>query len=410
MKKVKKLVRKKVAKKKSVRKKPIKKRKAAKKIVRKKPVKRVLKPKKRKMVKKRRVVKKRPIRKKPVKRVVKRKPIKKRVKPKKRKVVKKKPVKKKKVVKRRSVRKKTAKKPKKKLVKRRVVKRRPAKRARKKPAKKPVKRKVGPKKRKTAKRSVKKRAIRKKPTKKMAKKKRRPKKRVIKRKKKKVIRKKRVTKRKLARRKPRGGGPLEQLFESPVKVQVMKLFFRNPEESFLLKEATKIMRQNLARVRQEIKRLEKIGLLRAKQISPRKQSFSVNPNFDFFNELRELILRSSPVSKDKMLKAIRGLGKIKLVLLSGLFIGNGTVRIGQGPMPYGTRQGMSRADLLIVGDNINQRKLAGFIKNLEAEAGTDINCVVMSTEEFNYRYDMYDRFVRDLLSEKCEFLINRLGL
>ena len=181
----------------------------------------------------------------------------------------------------------------------------------------------------------------------------------------------------------------------------MKLFFRNPEESFLLKEATKIMRQNLARVRQEIKRLEKIGLLRTKQISSRKQLFSINPNFNFFNELRELILRSSPVSKDKMLKAIRRLGKIKLVLLSGLFIDNGSARM---------EQGMSRADLLIVGDNINQRKLAGFIKNLEAEAGTDVDCVVMSTEEFNYRYDMYDRFVRDLLSEKCEFLINRLGL
>ena len=347
MRKVKKLVRKKVAKKKPVRKKPIKKRKAAKKVVRKKPT----------------------------KRVVKRKPIKKRAKPKK------------KVVKRKKPMKKIAKK-KVKPKKRKIVKRPGKKRTAK---KKPIKRRVAkPKRKKPTRRKVK-----------------------IKRKKKKVIRK-RVTKRKPARRKPRKrkkttivrrvysrGGPLEQLFESPAKVQVMKLFFRNPEESFLLKEATKIMRQNLAMVRQEIKRLEKIGLLRAKQISPRKQLFSVNPNFDFFNELRELILRSSPVSKDKMLKAIRGLGKIKLVLLSGLFVSNGTARMGQG---------MSRADLLIVGDNINQRKLAGFIKNLEAEAGTDINCVVMSTEEFNYRYDMYDRFIRDLLSEKCEFLINRLGL
>jgi len=365
MRKVKKLVRKKVAKKKPVRKKPIKKRKAAKKVVRKKPT----------------------------KRVVKRKPIKKRAKPKK------------KVVKRKKPMKKIAKK-KVKPKKRKIVKRPGKKRTAK---KKPIKRRVAkPKRKKPTRRKVKiKRA------KKMAKKKRKPKKRVIKRKKKKAIRK-RVTKRKQARRKPRKrkkttivrrvysrGGPLEQLFESPAKVQVMKLFFRNPEESFLLKEATKIMRQNLAMVRQEIKRLEKIGLLRAKQISPRKQLFSVNPNFDFFNELRELILRSSPVSKDKMLKAIRGLGKIKLVLLSGLFVSNGTARMGQG---------MSRADLLIVGDNINQRKLAGFIKNLEAEAGTDINCVVMSTEEFNYRYDMYDRFIRDLLSEKCEFLINRLGL
>jgi len=73
-------------------------------------------------------------------------------------------------------------------------------------------------------------------------------------------------------------------------------------------------------------------------------------------------------------------------------------------------QGVSRADLLIVGDNINQRKLNTFIKKLEAEAGMEIRCVAMTTEEFNYRYDMYDRFIRDLLNEKGEFLINRLRL
>ena len=55
-------------------------------------------------------------------------------------------------------------------------------------------------------------------------------------------------------------------------------------------------------------------------------------------------------------------------------------------------------------------KLQTFIRSLEAEAGTDINCVVMTTEEFNYRYDMYDRFIRDLLNDKCEFLINKLDL
>lgn len=190
------------------------------------------------------------------------------------------------------------------------------------------------------------------------------------------------------------GTPLEQLFESPTRVQVMKLFFRNPEESFLIHEATKMMRANLSKIRKEIGRLERIGLLRSRRISPRKQLFYLNESFDFFKELKELILRASPVPKDKILKATKGLGKIKLILLSGIFTGSNR----------------SRADLLIVGDNINSRKLNTFIKNLEAEAGTEINCAVMNVEEFNYRYDMYDRFVRDLLEEKCEFLMNRLGV
>lgn len=317
---------------------------------------------------------------------------------KKRVVKKKRPVKKKKVIKRKPIKKKPAKK-KKPVRKKKVVKKR-----------KPVRKKVKPKKKKKKVIRKKKRVVKKrKPVKK--------KKRVMKKrkpiKKRKVVKKRKVArKRKPVKRRKRKkaviikrsysvGGPLEQLFESPVKVQVMKLFFRNPESDFLLKEASRIIKTNLSVLKKEMKRLEKLGLLKAKRISARKELFSINPNFDFFNELRELILKASPVSRDKMLKSIRGLGKIKLVLLSGLFVGN--------DLPAG-RQGTSRADLLIVGDNINQRKLAGFIKNLEAEAGTDINCVVMTTEEFNYRYDMYDRFIRDLLSDKGEFLINKLNI
>lgn len=282
--------------------------------------------------------------------------------------------------------------------------------------KRPAKKKKKQIKRRAKKKVVKKKkkVIRKKPVKKVKKKKTRRKSRQIgtsrrarrhaklvtgKRKKRKVTKRKPVRRRRhrkvrVIRRTYSGGGPLEQLFESPIKTQVMKLFFRNPESNFLLKEAARIMRVNLIALKKEMKRLEKIGLFRSRKISPRKEVFAINPNFDFFNELKELILKASPISKEKMLKAIRGLGKIKLVLLSGLFMGNET----------------SRADLLIVGNNINQRKLNTFIRNLEAEAGTDVSCVVMNTEEFNYRYDMYDRFVRDLLNEKCEFLVNRLKI
>jgi hypothetical protein len=211
------------------------------------------------------------------------------------------------------------------------------------------------------------------------------------------VKKVKKTKRAKMSRKYSKGMSLEQLFESPAKVQVMKLFFRNPETNFLLKEAGRSMRMNLSMARKQMKRLAKIGFLKTRQISSRKQAFYINPNFDFFNELKELILKSSPVPREKILKAVRGLGRIRLMLLSGLLVGN--------PATAG-----SRADLLIVGDSINSRKLNTFIKNLEAEAGTDIRCVAMTTEEFNYRYDMYDRFVRDLLSEEGEFLINKLGL
>ncbi len=286
-----------------------------------------------------------------------------------------------------------------------------------KPGRKAVRKKPSKKRKSTRKKATPKRkTVKRKPKKRTANKKRTPKKtskkrRVIKRKPKKTYRKKKTARRakkKPARRNKRikkktrsypQKGSLEQLFESGPKVRIMKLFFRNPEESFLFKDAAKLMKMNLDTARKEMKKLEKIGLLRSRKISPRKQLFSIDHNFNFFNELRKLILKASPVSKESLLKTIRKLGRIKLVLISGIFIGNDTPK---------TNRGTVRTDLLIVGDGIRSGRVNRFIKNIEAEAGTNINCAIMTTKDFKYRYNMYDRFVRDLIDGKSEFLMNKL--
>jgi hypothetical protein len=91
---------------------------------------------------------------------------------------------------------------------------------------------------------------------------------------------------------------------------------------------------------------------------------------------------------------VRKIGNIKLLVLGGIFRNNEA----------------DGADLLIVGDKINSRKLTTFLKDLEAEVGKELNCASMSAKEFNYRYDMYDRFVRDLINENKDVLINKLNL
>lgn len=128
--------------------------------------------------------------------------------------------------------------------------------------------------------------------------------------------------------------------------------------------------------------------------------YVVNPDFEFFKELRELILKSSPAEKDKMIKRISGLGRIKLAVASGIFLSsknlNDTVE--------------SEVDLFIVGDDINKSKLHSFLRSLEAEVGKEIRFGLMEKDEFEYRYSMFDRFVRILLENPHDKLINKLGL
>lgn len=128
--------------------------------------------------------------------------------------------------------------------------------------------------------------------------------------------------------------------------------------------------------------------------------YTLDPNFEFYQELRSLILKSSPAEKTKMLKRISGLGRVRLAVISGVFL-NG----------YDNKDTFdSEVDLFIVGDDLDKRKLRSFLKALEAEVGKEIRFGLMDKDEFQYRYGMFDRFVRVLLEGPHEKLINKLGL
>jgi len=186
---------------------------------------------------------------------------------------------------------------------------------------------------------------------------------------------------------------LEQLFDSPIKVRLLKLFLRNPEASFRLSDVVRRTRSNSSTCQGQIKKLENIKLI-SSRIKANKKIYFANPDFDFYNELRILVLKSSPTSKKKISSRLKALGRVKLAIVSGIF----------------TNLENSRADLLVVGDNIRKKKLSIFLRDLEAEVGKEIDYVVLSVEDFNYRYNMFDRFIRDILEKPHEKLINRLRI
>jgi hypothetical protein len=192
---------------------------------------------------------------------------------------------------------------------------------------------------------------------------------------------------------------LEHLFDSPIKVKLLKLFLRNPGRYFLLSEIAKKTQGRRNIIKKQIKGLESIGLLRSKRIRANRKKqivggmyFSVNPGFDFYGELQSLVLKSSPTSKEKMLKKIMKLGRIKLALIGGVFLNTDN----------------SRVDLFLVGDNISDRKLTNFLAEMESEVGKEIEYAAMNTKEFDYRFHMFDRFVRDILEKPNEKLLNRI--
>lgn len=199
---------------------------------------------------------------------------------------------------------------------------------------------------------------------------------------------------------------LSELFSSSALIKILRLFYLNPEEVFELKEISKKAKVSLKSARVEINLLKKIGFIKpgSKQIEiayktkkPRKKKVKgwvLNEPFPFLLPLKNLVLNAAPLSRDKILRKLKGLGRVKLIVLSGIFV----------------QEEASRVDVLIVGDSLKKGKIENAIKSLEAEVGKELAWANMDSEEFLYRMAMYDKFVRDILDYPHEILINKLDI
>ena len=199
---------------------------------------------------------------------------------------------------------------------------------------------------------------------------------------------------------------LDILFGSPEKAKVLKVFFRNPEAFFSIEDIQKNTKLTKAKIQREITALLKIGAITKevkiesilglqKNKKPQKINvFKVNPAFPLSEELKNLVMKLVPLANKSIGDKIKNLGQVKLALVSGFFL----------------NYPASRIDLLIVGDRMDRRKMSNFLSRVETETGKSIRYVVMSSDEFQYRVGMFDRFLKDILELPHQKLINKINL
>ncbi len=122
--------------------------------------------------------------------------------------------------------------------------------------------------------------------------------------------------------------------------------------------------------------------------------YRVDQSFELFKELRSLIVKAVSGSFPDLERKLKRLGRIKLAVATGAFLNIND----------------SRVDLLLVGDNIQLKRLTNIIKDVESVIGKEIRYVILSVLEFKYRYEMYDRFLRDILDAPHEKIIKRIKI
>jgi predicted transcriptional regulator with HTH domain len=202
---------------------------------------------------------------------------------------------------------------------------------------------------------------------------------------------------------------LEGLFDSKIKVKLLRLFFRNANKRYTLDEVINKIHSDPSSTRYQLRKLRKIGLLKShiirfepleeekkssKRIGRERRVYQVNPLFQFYQELKSLILKSTPEIKIKLTEELRKIGRMKLVLITGVFMNVDNAKV----------------DLLVVSDDIQRLKLVRVVKLIEAEMGHEVRYAVMNQQEFEYRLDMYDNFVRALSQVPHEKLIDKIKM
>ena len=202
---------------------------------------------------------------------------------------------------------------------------------------------------------------------------------------------------------------LAKLFGSETRVKMIRLFLFNAETAFSASEIIERTKSNKKDVKKEITSLINIGIIkkravvrdvhikRGKKLVAKKvhdTGYVLDQKFPYLQALKNLLIMVSLHANDSLVKKFSSVGRIKLFIASGVFI----------------QEWDTRVDLLIVGDDINLNRLDTVMKSIEAEIGKELSYSAFETNDFEYRYGMHDRLIRDIMDLPHTTLVDKLGI
>lgn len=184
---------------------------------------------------------------------------------------------------------------------------------------------------------------------------------------------------------------LEILFDSKLRPKILNFFFQNPETKLTIKELSKKLQQSPRALKREIDKLLKIKLLSKKQ-EKKEAHYFLNLKWPYLEQLKSFIISASPISLGETKKILEKIPRVKILIISGCFLD----------------ERRAPADLLIVGDNVPMLKISKAVKKIESETGKELRWTVMNQREFEYRFQINDRFLKDIFSQKYKIIVNKI--
>lgn len=187
---------------------------------------------------------------------------------------------------------------------------------------------------------------------------------------------------------------LEKLFGGAARVKLMRLFLFNPTSNFTASEISERSKIDSDKTRKELNFLRNAGLAKRSSRSGGRPVWHLNERFPYLSEIQKLLLQSSLVSPQSIIKKLSKVGRLKALILAGLF----------------KEQWEDRLDMLVIADGLKKGKVDALMKTLEAEIGKEIRYAVLETADFKYRLSIGDKLIRDVLDYPHDVVLDKAGI
>lgn len=201
---------------------------------------------------------------------------------------------------------------------------------------------------------------------------------------------------------------LDQLFGSKTRVALLRLFIDNQDRSYFVRELTREIDAQINSVRRELNNLVKLDILNILEEPPlqnvpewedspkglnKKKFYQLNSGFVLHEELVALFSKSHLMIEKDLMNRLANVGNVFLLIMTGAF----------------TNVKEPGTDMLIVG-TVRKEELVDIIQSFEKQLSREINYTVMTLKEFEYRRDITDKFLYDILVNPKIVVVDKVGI
>lgn len=166
------------------------------------------------------------------------------------------------------------------------------------------------------------------------------------------------------------------------KVKILKVFLKASKKQLTLEELHTRTHIPLNNLKTELRQAIKYDIIQ--EIKYKKEiTYTLNPIEEVL-ALETVIFRLSKSFFNTLSQKLEKVGNIQLCILMGAFL----------------QRDKDRVDMFLVADEVNEKKFESLIQDIETELAQEITYTLLTIKEFEYRQNMFDKFVLDILENK----------